>query len=88
MKTIGISLKNVIDADITRGERDVKEPLTYSSYLVKLKMTRSVLAKHRTGPKIGKIVAIESKFTHARTKKAPVNMSICLQQIKVWKGLI
>ncbi len=57
------------DADITRGERDVKEPLT-QQLLGKIENDEVSFRETPTGPKIGKIVAIESKFTHAR-KKSP-----------------
>ncbi len=57
------------DADITRGERDVKEPLT-QQLLGKIENDEVSFGETPTGPKIGKIVAIESKFTHAR-KKSP-----------------
>ena len=57
------------DADITRGERDVKEPLT-QQLLGKIENDEVSFSETPTGPKIGKIVAIESKFTHAR-KKSP-----------------
>ena len=57
------------DADITRGERDVKEPLT-QQLLGKFENDEVSFRETPTGPKIGKIVAIESKFTHAR-KKSP-----------------
>ena len=59
------------DADITRGERDVKEPLT-QQLLGKIENDEVSFGETPTGPKIGKIVAIESKFTHAR-KKSPRN---------------
>ena len=57
------------DADITRGERDVKELLT-QQLLGKIENDEVSFRETPTGPKIGKIVAIESKFTHAR-KKSP-----------------
>ena len=59
------------DADITRGERDVKEPLT-QQLLGKIENDEVSFGETPTGPKIGKIVAIESKFTYAR-KKSPRN---------------
>ena len=53
-----------IDADITRDERDIKDPVV-QKMLGKIEDDEIIFRETPDGPKIGKIVAIKSKFVHA-----------------------
>ena len=53
-----------VDADITRGERDIKDPVV-QKMLGKIENDEIIFRETPGGPKIGKIVAIKSKFVHA-----------------------
>ena len=52
------------DADITRGERNIKDPVV-QQMLGKIENDEIIFKETPDGPKIGKIVAIKSKFVHA-----------------------
>lgn len=53
-----------VDADITRDERDIKDPVV-QKMLGKIENDEIIFRETPDGPKIGKIVAIKSKFVHA-----------------------